>query len=273
MAKAQTKTTALVPRKTTSVSDPSDWRAIAERSAKRAVAQAVNTSENRWIKTSGGRFTYRDLVLNDIECIILDKVVEHAYYDTEFDPDNPTNPACFALSFDPEDMVPNEKSTSKQADACVGCPQFEWGSAEKGRGKACKEIRRVAILAMPDTVTPESIAEAEIAFVKIPVMSVKGVDQFFAHIAGQGASPWMYKSRLKIVPDPKSQYRVIAELADPRAKPFSEKVYPAIAARVTEAEKELERPYEPRDDEGFEDNRHLKNKAKKGKAPAGKKKF
>lgn len=249
--RAAKKSTAVVVRKNTQVGHVIDWREQVAKSAQRAVAQAINTSTGSWIKTAGGRFTYKDLDLGtELECILLEKGVEHAYYESAYDPDNPASPVCFALEIDvedPEDLVPKEESTNLQNPTCRGCPQFEWGSAEQGRGKACKEIRRLALLSLPDNLTPAAIEEAELAFLKIPVMSVKGIDQYFAHISGEGMAVWQYVTRLKIVPDKKSQYRIIAELAERNAKPLPEKLYNAIVAKIPDAEKELVRPYTPID--------------------------
>lgn len=221
------------------------WRDRVAQSAQRAVAQAINPSSGTWIKTQGGRFTFKDLHLNEIECIIISKAIEHADYEAGFNPDNPANPRCFALALEPEGMAPDDASEEKQNDTCAGCPQMEWGSADQGRGKHCKQIRRLALIPMPSgKLTPELIAEQELAYLKIPVMSVSGIDQYVVSLCENGAE-WMYPTRLKIVPDPKSQFRIVAELMTRNAKPFQEILYDAINEKIAEAEKELLRPYTP----------------------------
>ena len=54
---------------------------------------------------------------------------------------------------------------------CAECPQNAWGSGKEGRGKACKEMRRVFLM------TPENALPIQISF---PPTSIGTFDNFFS---------------------------------------------------------------------------------------------
>lgn len=126
----------------------------------------------QYIKTRGGQLEYNGGIIPNatMNVIILDHVLENAYYSGRYDPDNPAPPSCFALGRDDKDMAPHEESESPEHDACAGCPMNQFGSADTGRGKACKNIRRLALL--PEDAL-EDIGAAEPAYLKVPVTSIK----------------------------------------------------------------------------------------------------
>ena len=54
---------------------------------------------------------------------------------------------------------------------CAECPKNAWGSGKEGRGKSCKEMRRVFLL------TPENALPIQISF---PPTSISVIDNFFS---------------------------------------------------------------------------------------------
>lgn len=54
---------------------------------------------------------------------------------------------------------------------CAECPQNAWGSGKEGRGKACKEMRRMFLL------TPDNALPIQISF---PPTSISVIDNFFS---------------------------------------------------------------------------------------------
>jgi len=54
---------------------------------------------------------------------------------------------------------------------CTECPQNAWGSGKEGKGKACKEMRRMFLM------TPENALPIQISF---PPTSISIVDNFFS---------------------------------------------------------------------------------------------
>ena len=120
-----------------------------------------------------------------LKSVIVDFVTHRFYYDRDFDPKTPCPPACFAISVTPKGMVPNKASPDVQSKTCDGCPMNEYGSATKGDGKACKEMRALAIL--PD----DADVNTEINVVKTSPTALKPFDSYVTSIARTVAkAPW-----------------------------------------------------------------------------------
>jgi hypothetical protein len=232
------------PSKSRAVAEVYDWRKEIAGYAAKTLKMEESVSVGNRVSTRGGVLSYKQTPLKDnqLNCIILTALIENAYYAGEFDPDNPRAPVCFAFSTDGEDMEPHEKSHEKQNDTCKGCQGDAFGSASKGRGKACKNIRRIALLPLEWPFTAKDVEESEIATLSVPVMSVKGYSAYVKDLAlKSNLPPWAWVTTVGCAPDPKSQYRVTFQSAD--RKPLPDKMYNAILARVKEAEKVIDEPY------------------------------
>jgi len=79
---------------------------------------------------------------NGIIVALLPKV-SRTFYEETYDPSaTPTLPDCWSNDgVTPEDGVPN-----LQASSCAACPNNVKGSGENGKGRACRFVRRVALL-------------------------------------------------------------------------------------------------------------------------------
>lgn len=114
------------------------------------------------------RFDGRDLG-DEIDVIMLDYVFLKQYFESDYDPDNLTPPDCFAIGDDELELKPLEESPEIQGDdetgMCDGCWANEYESAARGKGKACQDRRRIALLSAElfdedgfiDTITAESV--------------------------------------------------------------------------------------------------------------------
>lgn len=147
-------------------------------------AQAAEESER--IRSGGGNrisirgeeFSLRGASLGEeLEVVILGWRYENQWYGgLPYDPQNPTIPSCYAIGELDTSMAPHKDVPEKQSDSCQGCELNEWGSAERGRAKACKNGRKVAIVAAADLgSSPEDI---EIVILNIPPTSLKNFDKF-----------------------------------------------------------------------------------------------
>lgn len=74
-------------------------------------------------------------------------------------------PLC--SSFDAIEGVDGEGNKRK----CANCPQNAWGSGKKGKGKACKEMRRIFLL------TQGNALPIQLSF---PPTSISPIDNFFS---------------------------------------------------------------------------------------------
>jgi hypothetical protein len=162
-----------------------------------------------FIQTAGGILKYKGAEVpgNEMNVVVLDHILENAFYAGAFDPGNPQSPVCFAFGRAEDDMRPHEKATQPQNETCAGCPQNEWGSADVGRGKACKNIRRLAVISEGDL---EDIANAEVAFVKPAVTSIKGWAGYVRKVAEQYQRPPLgVITNIKLVPDAQTQFKMV----------------------------------------------------------------
>ncbi len=238
----------------TAVMSTADMEAAMEQYATDSQARVATPTGNVIGITQAKEFTYKQEIIGDeLQVLVLDFVTVHAYYDREFDRNNPHPPACFSLSEDGEEMAPHHTSPAKQHDWCDGCPQDAWGSG-KGEGKACKNGYRLAVLE-PET----DPAEAELAIMTTPPSSMKNWDGYIRELA----------SKLKRGPngvltlftfDEEFDYPVLVPEA---AKQITDGAYFAgVMSRMEDARKMLMDPF---DVSGYEPpaKRGSKKKAKK----------
>lgn len=137
-----------------------------------------------FVKTKGSKFEFKGAVIKPpLKVVVLGYTFENAFYVGDYDPDNKTAPVCFAISDRETDMAPHDTSPEKQSEKCQGCPQNEWGSADKGKGKACKNQRRLLLMSVPtdkagdvevDKLTPEFVENAEVAQLRISPTGIRG---------------------------------------------------------------------------------------------------
>jgi len=237
------------------------WAEEAERYASK---EPVGTASS-WISTRGGQLSYGDYVMpgNQMAVVVLDSVKEHAWFPDRFNPGDIKPPACFAFGEPDEATAPHETVFAggahfeAQADACAGCPKNEWGSADTGRGKACKEVRRLALLQAgafekrPKTrgeydlelfASPKHFKQAPIGLLKLPVTSVREWAKFVQSItAATHRPPHGVIAHIWLEPDPDTQFKFAFELVEP----LDGSLYPVIQARREEARRLLTDPYSP----------------------------
>lgn len=177
--------------------------------AKKTVATVAAVGGGTFISFKGGVITVGGNAVpgNVLEVVVLGHVLENHYYTVAFDPDSPTSPVCFAFGESAEDMKPHDASEEKQCDNCAACPKNQFGTAEKGKGKACGNIVRMALLTRADV--EKDIALAQPAFAKLPVTSVKEWAIYCKGLESSlGLPPFAVVTKLSVVPDAKSQFKV-----------------------------------------------------------------
>ncbi len=207
-------------------------------------AAAVEAPAVSYLNFRNGILKYQDTPIpgNALNVVVVAQVFENAYYEGRFDPTAPANPVCFAIAEVEEELEPDENATKKQHSSCEGCPKLEWGSSPTGAGKACKQIRRLAVIPATDLETPEKIAKAEVAIAKLPVTSVKNWSNYVNSLASTvRRPPFAVITQLKVEPDPKTQFKVKFN----HMTNLSEEASKAVYARRDEVAKMLTVPYAP----------------------------
>jgi len=241
--------TAVAVKRSTGVEVAGDWAAELSKYAQDAPTTESASVSGNWLTARAGVLNYKGVPVkgNATEAVILASVLENVYYEEDFDADNPASPVCFAFSTTLKDLKPHESAPKPQHAKCAGCPQNEFGSADKGKGKKCKNMKRLAMIPFGDG-TPEALEAEELAFAKLSVMSVKEFDRFEQQAdaaAGQklGVAPFWMASEIKVVPDPKSQFlwKFAPLVAATKA------ALPVLAARAKEARDAIvpAQPYQP----------------------------
>lgn len=188
------------------------------------VLDEVGADKGQFIGTRGGVLSFGGAPIpgDEMAVIIMDSIHENAYYTGKFDSENPAPPVCFAFSRTGKEMAPHELSSAPQCTKCEGCDKDEWGSADTGKGKACKNIRRLGLLPIGSftkdndfvmTDTPATcIATSEIGFLKIPVTSVKNFTNYVKTIGTAGRRPpFAVITKIKTVKDAKTSFKIIFE--------------------------------------------------------------
>lgn len=169
-----------------------------------------------FLSTKNGALTYRGnpITGNKLQCVILQAPIERLYYDTRYDPTKLVGPKCFAIAAIATGMGPSDRVEGKQHDTCEGCPKNEWGSATNGgKGKACRETRRLLVIPADSIGSVEAVKAAEVAALRPPVTSLKNYSTYVQTVATTlKRPPLAVISEIAVVPDAKTQFKVTFSL-------------------------------------------------------------
>ena len=112
------------------------------------IKNTVNAPSSNVISTKGKLFTLPDGTTNPgpLYGIILDYTSYNSYFKGIYNPNEIAPPACFAVNKNISELRPSPNSPEVQSTDCASCPRNQFGSAPTGRGKACKNTRRIAII-------------------------------------------------------------------------------------------------------------------------------
>jgi hypothetical protein len=227
-------------------------------------AARIEKPAGQSIGIKGKKFSYKQDVLGrTAEFVIVDFIRANAWYDEAFHEDEIALPACLALSVDGEDMAPLEHAPRKQNPTCDGCEHNAWGSADVGRGKACAEQYKLAVMALAPG---ETYANCEMALVTCPPTSKKNFGAYVRAIEDStGRPPLAFLTEFSFDDDydhPVLTFEV--------AKPYKDaKTLQAILSRTNEAREML---MAAPDFSGNESEKASKGKKKTKKKVAVKKK-
>jgi hypothetical protein len=235
----------------------------------------------------GGVLAWQDMPMpnNEIAGIILDSIWTNIYYGSKFDPDNPSSPLCFAYGREELTMVPHEAvvaNGTQQHTSCTGCPKNQWASADTGRGKACSNTRRLAIIPAGTfdaqgrfqlIKDPAHYAKAEIGFLKPNLTSLKGYPEAWGPYVKQIANvlkrpPHGVITRIKVVPDKDDQFHI--HFTPIEAVPGN--LIPTILERHAAAREEILYPLQVQDPNAVFESPKPATKALAGRPPAAAKK-
>jgi hypothetical protein len=116
-----------------------------------------------------------------IRCIVIGLVYAKQWFEHEYEQGSKDTPGCYAFGLESDKgLHPHVAAPLKQADACDGCAHNKFGTALKGKGKRCSDVRRLLVLLADDIAkdgeeeTNKAIAKAQQYQISIPSGSLKG---------------------------------------------------------------------------------------------------
>ena len=237
VAKPAKPSTALATKATTAPALPVNFMDLLTKhaSSDKAAINTIGTSGGSRLSFKGGTISLGGKVLGSRVPIILLKVQqERTYYAGEYNPNVVAVPDCYSY-----DMVaPHEKAANKQSDTCSGCRHAEWGSDRRGKGKACREGLRAAMV-NGYTLTSDDIVAAPMVTAGFSVLNSIDAKAYV------GACTEKFGTVAKVL-------TILGAQADPNRQilntfTFDEELdkglLPAVASRLEEAERVLAMPY------------------------------
>lgn len=211
MARTAVKATKMTKTTNTAVDAPGSWEdelaRYAQQSAK--VGDAV-VGAGAWLTFKSGVLAFKGLPIkgNAIECVVLDECLENLYYTGRYNPDAPESPVCYALAREAAGMAPHATAPQPQHATCAGCPHNAFGTSLTGKGKACKNTVRLALIAWGDG-SEKQLATCELAFAKLPVTSTRNWGKYTLSLRETlGLPPLGVVTRLSVRSDSKTTLRV-----------------------------------------------------------------
>jgi len=230
------------------------WKEQMKEAAKKQAASEKVVGGFPSISTRGGVLSIDDTPVKDnkMDMVILMAVHENAYYPDAYDPANAQIPVCYAFAGegdDPDAMKPHPDSAEPQCATCADCELNQMGSAETGRGKACKNIRRLALTTEDAFADAEAFDEAEIRGLKVPVTSTRNFAKYVKRLDEEQELPTFgVVTEIEALRDPKTQFKLqfsfVSELA------FSQPLFDAVTKKRAELAKDMVLPYQqPSEDE------------------------
>ena len=225
-------------------------------------AQAAQTEAPKggFLSFKGGNISYDDNPIpgNKLEVIVTDFLLENSMFREKYNPNKPASPMCYAFGRDEADMKPHPECEEPQHPQCGipgeegCCPNNEWGSdPDGGRGKACKNSRRIALittdcLGHEDSAT--RVKKANTVMCKIPLTSIKNFSSYVNQCAKVlDVHPFAVVTELSTKPHPTSLFQVHWKVMD--TVKAGDDVMQALYEKHVATGKLLNQPYPKQEEE------------------------
>lgn len=247
MARAP-KTTA-----TSTSTEVANWDEELAKAASASAAMEAASGGGTFFSLKGGQLAFdgANFPNNEMAVVILDSIFENIFYEGKYDPNNLTPPTCYAFGRD-DSIAPHPDvfaHKQEQNDVCAGCVRNQWGSADTGRGKACRNSRRLALISagtfnkngvFEPYESEDDFKSSSIGYLKLPVTSIKAYAGFVKQVASlMSRPPFGIFTKIKVIPDSATQFKVMFEALDK----VPNHLMPLIMKRNKEAMGAIEFPY------------------------------
>lgn len=231
------------------------WEADMAAEAKDVSAKEVSYAPR--ISFKGGRLSVAGTPVKDnvLEVVVVDAGFSKAYYTEAFDADHPTTPKCYAFGRDEGTLKPHPQAPEPQSGTCAVCPHNKFGTADQGKGKACKDERRLMVI--PGDTKAQEVQKAEVVMAIVPPTSLKNWGNYVKALSAMGRTPWSVVTKLSVEPL-KSYFQILFE---PVSK-LDGIIYAAVKAKQPVVEGQMFAPY-PTLEEGEEEQPKKAKRSKK----------
>lgn len=118
-----------------------------------------------------------------------------AYYSGGFVEGVESKPECFSN----DGKYPDANAQEPQAKSCASCPFNAFGSAATGKGKACRDTKRMAIATVDNLDEPMML--------RVPATSLKNLAQYGKLLTEKGVATHFVATRIGF--DPQSTHQVL----------------------------------------------------------------
>lgn len=235
--------------------------------AARATKAESKSAGATTISTKGGHFSInKNKVKGDkITVVVVESIFCNTFYADTYDPANVEPPECYAYAQDSDELAPHKEASEPQCDNCADCPMNKWGTALKGRGKACKNQRRLAVIC-EDAEEAFNDEAAQLYMLSVSVTSVKAWSGYVQDIYNTRGLPVCGVVTEIEIYTPEDQ--TYAELSFSYVRDLEQDELAAIMPRRDGALKQLNTPFPKMEDEAPK-----KKKKVAGKPTTGTKKF
>jgi hypothetical protein len=227
---------------------PADLMAELALAAKDAAAQ--ERPKVAKISTKAGMLAYggNPMPNNEMDVVIVGVGFRSALYLKPYNPAAMELPMCFAACSKAEGMAPHENVAEPMSTSCKACKYSAWESVrlikpgDMGKGKACKESRRLVILPANQLGSAQEVSSADLAVLDIPPTSIANYSKLVTVLSAAVNRPaWAMVTKIAAKPHIKNQFELTFTPMRPAG---DESIIRAIQGRMDEAMRIALAPYE-----------------------------
>lgn len=219
--------TALAPRDP-NATELAPWEQRLLDKAKAARESVAGVGGGMFASIRGGTLKINDNPVpgNTVGCVILGHITCKAFYSKDYDPNSNASPDCYAYGRTGQNfkgMQPHAEVGDPQAHDCDNCPNNVFGTAKTGKGKACRDSFKLALIQSgdlggngvfipyPDNAKGlDRLAKSDVVLMSIPATSL---DSFAKHVRamsdGQLRSLDGVHTKIKVEKDQSGDYPVV----------------------------------------------------------------
>lgn len=119
----------------------------------------------------------------ELNVVMMGASPEHGvgkvFYMGDYEPDSTAPPDCSSA----DGVKPDAWIQDPQNPDCATCPNNAWGSGKRGKGKACRDVKRIYV------VPAQNVLDKDIFQIQVPPASLKRLSNYVRELAKHGVAP------------------------------------------------------------------------------------